>query len=267
LAREAKLVRHLIGSGVTALGRANYADGKGNYYVGFFGLSIGLERLAKPVLVADYAIENGGRLPPEAVVRQFGHNLAKLADAVDHIVHKHGVACRYPRPTDSISQAILECLDSFADAGRGRYVNFGSLGDPNLEREFEPIRMWWERVTEPILKAHFFGTAAETRVQARAHMVSSLMSPHAVVLFFGEGGEVIDDLEDASVRTGKTEFAQKYWRYYSLRLARWMSDVFRKLSHNAVYHRQIDVLFGHEEHFQTFTVDDSFLKTRKVWPL
>jgi hypothetical protein len=35
------------------LGRANYANKFGEYYTAFFGLSIGLERLAKLVLVAD----------------------------------------------------------------------------------------------------------------------------------------------------------------------------------------------------------------------
>jgi hypothetical protein len=67
LLREAALVRHLLGSGVTALGRADYATGLGEYYSAFFGLSIGLERLAKLVLVADYAISNHSQMPPQAL--------------------------------------------------------------------------------------------------------------------------------------------------------------------------------------------------------
>jgi hypothetical protein len=43
LKREAALVRHLLGSGVTSLGRANYADNMGEYYTALFGLSVGLE--------------------------------------------------------------------------------------------------------------------------------------------------------------------------------------------------------------------------------
>lgn len=61
LGREASLVRYLIGSGATAIGRANYADKMGEYYTAFFGLSVGLERLSKLILVARYAIENRGR--------------------------------------------------------------------------------------------------------------------------------------------------------------------------------------------------------------
>jgi hypothetical protein len=35
--RECSLVRQMIGSGATALGKASYADGEGNYYVAFLG--------------------------------------------------------------------------------------------------------------------------------------------------------------------------------------------------------------------------------------
>jgi hypothetical protein len=63
LGREAALVRHLVGSGASALGKANYADQMGEYYTAFFGLSIGLERLSKLILVADFAITNDGKMP------------------------------------------------------------------------------------------------------------------------------------------------------------------------------------------------------------
>jgi hypothetical protein len=73
--REAALVRHLVGSGVTALGRASYADKLGEYYTAFFGLSVGLERLCKLALVADHAISHNGGMPQEGVVSRFGHKL------------------------------------------------------------------------------------------------------------------------------------------------------------------------------------------------
>src|ERR1700744_6232637 len=85
LRREVALVRHLVGSGVTALGRANYADKKGEYYNAFFGISIGLERLAKLILVADHAISNSGQMPDEKVVKKFGHKLVALSNAADAI--------------------------------------------------------------------------------------------------------------------------------------------------------------------------------------
>src|SRR4051812_27168648 len=122
--REAALVRHLVGSGATALGRASYADKMGEYYTAFFGLSVGLERLAKLILVADFSISNGGVMPTEKIVRQYGHELANLMDIVSDLVPKHSLKLDYPRPADPISTKIVECLDSFADASRGRYANF-----------------------------------------------------------------------------------------------------------------------------------------------
>ena len=265
LAREAKLIRQLIGSGVTALGKANYADGKGNYYLGFFGLSIGLERLAKLTLVADFAIEHGGRLPEESLIRGFGHQLVKLLDMVEKLSSKYDYSGEYGRPIDPISSGVVACLDSFANAQQGRYANF-RLGDPNFEAEFEPIRIWWEKVTEPILAEHFYGKAVEDRIRHRAKQAAALMGGYTLILYFGEDGKVIDDLEDASFRTGVTEFSQKYWRYYSLTTVRWVSEIFEHLSHLGCYERDIDVLFGHYEHFLTFTVEDSLLKSRKTWP-
>ena len=110
IGREAALVRHLVGSGATALGRANYADNIGEYYTAFFGLSVGVERLAKLILVADYAISNGGQMPGQAVVRKFGHKLVELTDAADPVAEKHKLTLIFPRPTDAIGAKIVECL-------------------------------------------------------------------------------------------------------------------------------------------------------------
>ena len=88
------LVRHIVGAGVTSLGKANYADKTGEYYTAFFGLSIGLERLSKLILVANYAICNHGKMPDDKYVRGYGHKLIKLLDVVDKISQKRGAACK-----------------------------------------------------------------------------------------------------------------------------------------------------------------------------
>ena len=95
LGREAVLVRHLVGSGVTALGRANYADKTGEYYTAFFGLSVGLERLAKLILVAEYAMSHEGQMPDESLVRKFGQRLGDLLDAADAVAQKQGLKLDY----------------------------------------------------------------------------------------------------------------------------------------------------------------------------
>lgn len=95
-------------------------------------------------------------MPEEKVVSKFGHRLIDLMNAADSDSTKHNLELKYARPTTSISSEIIECLDAFADARRGRYANFGSLDDPNLSQE-EPIRKWWDVVAQAILQEHYLG--------------------------------------------------------------------------------------------------------------
>ncbi|QIM50239.1 hypothetical protein G9Q38_14310 [Pusillimonas sp. DMV24BSW_D] len=268
LSRESKLVRHLLGSGVTALGRANYADQTGEYYTAFFGLSVGVERLAKLILVADYALSNRGRLPTQSEVKKYGHNIKSLLMLISVIAEKHSIKLQYSKPTTIISEKIVECLDAFADASRGRYANFTALGDPNIEGQFEPIRKWWTEVAELILQEHYYGKKkAQIRVASNAKIVDAMIGNFSAVLHFDEAGGVMSDVISASVRTGQTKYVQKYGRYHALTVIRWMSDIFCELCRKACYEFQIVEFFGHHELFWTYTVDDTFLKNRKVWPL
>lgn len=264
--REAALVRHLVGSGVTALGRANYADKIGEYYTAFFGLSVGMERLAKLILVTDYSIANSGRMPEEKVVRKFGHKLADLLKAVDEISQRQNLELTYERPFNSICSQVVECLDSFADAGRGRYANFAALGDPNLNID-EPIQRWWRDVAEMILRKHYYGKPAQQRIESRAKQVDELTSPFMMVRYINESGDLMQDVFSASVRTGQTEIVQRYGRYYTLVVIRWLADVFREIADAASYTHGINAFYGASEYVQTYTVEDNFLRTRKVWPL
>ncbi|MER9263252.1 hypothetical protein NKI63_01530 [Mesorhizobium sp. M0410] len=264
--RESALVRHLIGSGATALGRANYADQVGEYYTAFFGLSVGLERLAKLILVADHAIANAGQMPDERVVRRFRHNLTDLMEAAHKVADKQALKLDFPRPTNAISPKIIECLDAFADAGRGRYANFAALGDPNLGQH-DPIGKWWGEVAELILKEHYYGKETQKRVEGRASMVDAVMSPISMVLYINEIGDTMQDVLTSSIRTGQTKLVQRFGRYYALMVVRWLSEVFSELSRSACYTHKVEAFFGVWEYFQTYTVDDSFLKTRRNWPL
>ena len=265
LRREAALVRHLVGSGVTALGRASYADKMGEYYTAFFGLSVGLERLAKLILVGDHAISNSGQMPEGRVVREYGHMLFALTNAADAVALKHNLKLDYSRPTTTISAKVIECLDAFADAARGRYANFAELGDPNLGRE-EPIRKWWGEVAALILEEHYFGGQAQAQVEARAKIAEGMMSP-ALVLQINEIGDAMQDVLSSSIRTGQTDYVQRYGRFYTLTVVRWLAGVFSELSRACCYEHNIDAFFGVWEYFQTYTVEDSLLKTRKNWPL
>jgi hypothetical protein len=267
LRRETSLVQQLIGSGATALGRANYADKAGEYYNAFFGLSVGIERLAKLVLVIDSAIQSNGQLPNQKMIKAYGHKLLKLMDEVDAVRARHSLQVDHVRPTDSISKSVIDCLDAFADAKGGRYANFQALGDPNFETEFEPIRKWWADVAGQILQKHYANTEKERRVNANAELSHTLFSDFSSVLHFNEAGEVMQDIRTASARTGQTEVVQQFGRYYALLNVRWLACIHQAISDLACYGRRLDAFFGHAEYLATYRVDDKFLKTRKIWPL
>lgn len=267
LHREASLVSQILGSGATALGRASYGSGFGEYYTAFFGLSIGIERLAKLILVADYALDNGGALPGQAVVRKYGHRLKDLISKVDQIATKRGISVPYLLPNDPICAAVIDCLDAFSDASKGRYANFEAIGNPHFNAADEPVNKWWTEVVEPILDKHYRGKRAEDGVKQRAAIINSMIGDITSVLHTNETGTVMSDLTTASERTGQTKWAQKYGRFYTLSVVRWLSHIFDEMTHTAGYQPGLDSLFGHYEFFQTYMVDDDFLLTRKVWPL
>jgi len=238
----------------------------GEYYTAFFGLSVGLERLSKLILVTRYAIENRGRMPDERVVRKYGHKLIDLTNEVEDISEKMQLSLSYSRPRQDVPQKILECLDSFADARRGRYANFASLDNPNLTVD-EPINKWWGEVAECILKEHYYGKPAQRRVEGNAELIDAMISPFTMVIHTNESGDTMLNVKSASIRTGQNAIVQKWGRYHSLRIARWLATVLSELSHIACYKHDIEVFFGLNEYFNSYTVDDSFLKTRKLWPL
>ena len=264
--RETSLVRHLIGSGATAIGRANYADQAGEYYTAFFALSVGLERLAKLILVAEYSISNGGGMPDEALVRRFGHKLGDLMDAVSAAAERSHFETEFQRPRNGIPRKIIASLDAFADANRGRYVNFSSLGNPSLG-ENEPINKWWSEVAELILAEHYYGKAIQARVERNATLVSNLTSSFTFVRHVSETGNIMDSVREASVRTGQTAIVQKYGRFYALTLVRWLAALYCKASRMAFHSHGVLAFFGSWELLSSYTLDDRFLKNRKVWPL
>ena len=267
LHREASLVRQILGTGATALGRANYADNFGEYYSAFFSLSIGIERFAKLILIADYAIGQNGALPNQSVVRRFGHNLTQLLQNAENVSLARNFALTYSKPTEYICWAAMNVLDAFADASRGRYANFEAIGNPQFQASEEPVNKWWTEVVEPILTLHYRGLDREAQVRHRAHVISSMLNGFAFVRYFDENGNEMQDVDVASQRTGQTKWAQKYGRYYTLLVVRWLASIFDKLIHEAVYQHNIVAFFGHNEFFNTFTVGDEFLRERKVWPL
>ena len=117
------------------------------------------------------------------------------------------------------------------------------------------------------MKEHYNGSQSQERIEAQAKAVDALMSPVSAVLHINETGKVMQDVLSSSIRTGQTDLVQRYARYHALTIVRWLAGIFSDLARSACAAHKIDAFFGVWEYFQTYTVDDGVLKSRKVWPL
>lgn len=261
--REASLAAGLVCAGVNSLGRANYAD-LGDYYVALFGLSNGIERLGKLIWVVDFRTSQG-RSPTDTELRELGHKLPKIVNAVRDIDRKAALELKYPFPDDDMTDAVLDALTMFADASRGRYANFKTIGGASSPHD--PVIYWWSHVVEPILAAHFHGTARQDRAERDAALVEALIGERSIVLHLDESGQRISDVRRGSYRSSENELAQTYGRFYTLRLVRWMSEVFAELTVPVSGPTGDPALFGHHEILRTFVAPDKYLRTRKRWPI
>jgi hypothetical protein len=262
-ARETALATQLICSAANSIGRASYAS-LGDYYMALFGFSNGIERLAKLILAADH-VWTSGSVPRESELRAFGHGLPRLIEEVQAIEKRQGLEPRYEYPEDAITTAVIETLDHFADASRGRYANLATIVGKVVDND--PVANWWNTVIEPILSRHYTGTRYENRDLGMASWAENSFGDLSVVLHTDEVGDIITDVASASMRSSKSLIAQRYGRFYVLRLVRWMSNIYGDLVWSGAYKRRIVILFGHEERVSTFRVPNEFLLKRKRWPL
>ncbi len=264
--KECGLVRGLIGSGITELGKASYRNGEWHYYNAFFSLSIGIERLAKLILVANHIIQKDGALPDKETMelykKKYGHKLKKLSNKVDKIAKKHELKLKYERPQDSTSIAIIRCLDSFANAGEGRYANFNFLDDPKNRNKTEPIKKWWQEIATPILAEHYKNEIKQD-VKKYASRLSKITDRDIFLPYRNEESIEMKTVKECLERDGETLIVQKYGCYHTLRIVRWMAEVFINLPDI----KEHEVLQGHNKYLVGFIRSDEHLKITKHWPV
>ncbi len=203
---------------------------------------------------------------PETEIRKYGHKIQELLKKVDSTSKKLDIEIEFQKPDSTISLKIIECIDAFANANLGRYDNFSSLDNVNLSNS-EPINNWWGNVAELILEKHYYGKAIQNKVEGDAEIIHSLMSGNFYVHYTNETGNTMHDLYSASVRTGQNKVLQKYGRYYTLLIIRWLSNLISEISDIACYKHNIGSFCRLREYFTTFLVNDDLLKSRIIWPL
>ncbi|EKG5183295.1 hypothetical protein O3Q96_004091, partial [Escherichia coli] len=126
---------------------------------------------------------------------------------------------------------------------------------------------WWGEVAESILEKHYYYTVEQRRVEENARFINATLSPYTTIMYMNESTNMMQDLISASIRTGQNTIVQKWGRFYSLSIARWLATVLAELSDIASHNYGIISFYGLSEHCCSYIVGDSFLKNRKIWPL
>ena len=267
LQRECGLAAQHIGVGVTSLGKANYAQ-KAYYAQAFFALSIGFERSAKIALVVDHALSHAGEFPSGHTLKRFGHDLRKLLDTADAIGLRRArrtaaVPDRLPRT--SIHDAIIAVLNDFA-SNVTRYYNLDVLTwGAGARAEEDPVRVWHEQVTEPVLTKHW-SPAARKRVERNAELADVLLGDIALVRHHSESGKELTTLGSASFETGRAEAAARHVRVYVLQIARFIFHLMWELTFTARANQLHHIPYMHE-FFAIFNNEDAYFRRRKSWSI
>ena len=258
LITEANFTSDLLESGVTAIGKANYTS-RGKYFEAFNSLSIGLERIGKLCLLLDYYIENKGKFPNDKNIRSFGHDLIKIYQKSFSVVSKHNLKLSYTQDlSDPIHQSILNILSNFAKGDRYSNINLLTAdGNPT-----DPIKNWYNHVDCELFEKKV-STKKKMAIQFNAKLFGESMKDHGVVYHLSETGDVINNFENSSFKTGMTNSITKYRILYVAQIVRYWVEILRGLQYIAFKISKEQEIPWMSESFTIFNNDDSYLLTRK----
>lgn len=138
ICQEAFLAKSCLITGFNLLSRTGLDEKKiGNFYSGWFQLTIGFERLMKIVLTADKVVNNDGQPSTDNTLRKYKHYLKEMYAACNEVYRKNfGKAI----DINEYSNNLIEFLDEFAVLSR--FYNLGELSAPRAEQD--PLRKWYK---------------------------------------------------------------------------------------------------------------------------
>lgn len=260
LLKEADFTKEMLSSGATQIRSANYAS-KGIYFQAFVSLSTGLERIGKLSLILDHYIKTGGSFPDlNYMKKNIGHKLGLLYEKSQEIVKERSLRFKYAQIlNDPILLAILGVLHDFAEGDRYANINY-FVGSAQSE---DPIARWFGEIDLPIFENRV-SVQRKAQVLKNAETVAEMSRSWAVVFHSSETGRNIEDIHEASVRTGIFESVSPYRQLYVLQIIRYWVELLGLLEGpaRAIGKEEIP-FFG--ELFAHFYNDDSFFRSRKTW--
>jgi len=256
LSKEAQFAFEILNSGATQIRKANYAK-KGAYYQSFINLTVGIERIAKLCVLLDYYIENNGEFPNDKFVRKIGHNINKLYNKSMDIKQKYSFEFKYLNNFNNIHFNILDILSSFAT--KDRYENINIL--VNAKQDNNPIALWFENVDMALFEKHISKKKKE-KIINNAENINNLISPFAIVRHSSENDSEINQVTEASLRTGIYEAVRPYRQLYTVQIIRFWTELLWKLQYKAQSLGNNEIPYF-SDMFGCFYNDDSYFRTRK----
>lgn len=132
LQQEGYIIHECLTTGLTRIRNAAIGE-DGQFYGGFFNLSIGLERMMKAIFIIQYMSENNLSTPPHKTVKDLGH---RLVDQFERLRTIPGADLNVH--SDDVEYGVLRFLSDFGE--RSRYHNLDALTSGALA--VSPIQSW-----------------------------------------------------------------------------------------------------------------------------
>jgi hypothetical protein len=260
LNREAELAKRLLCSGLTALRKATPTR-PGIYYVAFFGLSIGLERLAKLVWLIDECIARNGAFPTDKDLKAIRHDIRALLDKANAIQAKQNLTASDTLACDALSILLIKFLSNFAEATR--YFNIDVIVGGKSSGLGDPVKSWHDQVGATILAAPRV-KAKEKKWQKQATSVSGALSP-AIVFAVAAGGTLLTSVSSLSLSEQQAAEINKQAQWKLLSIIRFLAKLAINLS-EAACSGGFKFVPNLSDHFGFFCGDDAIIRRYRTWP-
>lgn len=258
LEQEGYLFQSSLTSGLTSLRAAGTHD-KGKFYSALFNLSIGIERLCKTIIIIDRMLKNKMQSPSESEMRQLGHQITVLHNAVATIAADRSVPFMVLDLQVPTTIALVDLLDEFAL--RSRYHNLDGLGSGRKSND--PL-MEWHKILVEVLKTDCRPSSVQRLLGRVNHSVSQIEND-AIALAKGLDGRDLS-LREAFSEPALQDMALKH---VVLRLIQFLSP-FRGLLGSLC--SEVYAIPGHPgipqmQEFLKWVWDDrTYVLRKRVWP-
>ena len=260
LLNEAQLTYEMLGAGATQVGKAGYAT-KGIYFQAFTSLATGLERIGKLCLMLDYYIDNDGQFPDLMYLKdEIGHDLEALYLKSQELIDRRSIQLEYINKfDDEIHLNIFNILSGFAKGDR--YSNIDLL--VGSHRSVDSMALWFNLVDNLLFERRVTDKKKE-KIANNARVIEQFTRAFSMVLFTSETGEEMNQVEDASFRTGMMEAVRPLRQLYVIQIIRYWAEILCELQYKATGLGKQDVPHMNE-FLGLFRCDNAYIRTRKTW--